>query len=1142
MNVSVGLANGAWETATTLNPGLGGSASSDGDWSASYEAVAGKGGEVAVSCTYTKTEDWESRMVCMAEDGKLTVIPEISAHAAKLPTTSGLLMVSSNEFAHIKEFQLQRRNYQWVEFRNVALQPGLATTVTVKDFGGEKVSPPVAQKLSFDAFVERVRRELSRASVRFDKLHISAVNDDNFIVSFSGLEAHGVLNGKDAWLPMVGSAGELAAKRSYFGGNWEFKGLNQLGVARFTVANLDLDKLLETNLAEALPAAPALAFGPVTECILPMDKEGLTTLFDLDHDRPAFGPKPNDTAAGMAQLLKPGVVIRHDEPAHKIILLGMSGTVLYWASAALGDQWENLTDTNGFAAVRQNTTSPGVIQGIDCPDNLPQSAFFKTGAGKLGLLQIAGFTDNPRGVMLRYKLVQANFSAASQTPEPADLREAKAKLAELKIDFSPDSLAVQRQLARINELERLTREEPNAPADLRKAKVKLAELKIDYAPDNLNIQRLTVRIKELERLTREDPDAPADLREAKAHLAELRVDFAEQNPRIQEALAGIKALEQNTDTQSAAAPISSFGPVVKRTVYDYESGKDWLLNFKTGETFRPPASLNWEKNFSAIWEWAHAHGAHVTGFSAFSQHWHEGDPIPVIISLVHGYGSPTAAERGLFAFEMKAVIVPAAPGVSFETVTPAQLDGPLQNQPFPLKNNPSGGPTLPQFASMAWHGAKWQGTDDYLYAFQTEDGQSGLLQITGFTDNPRGVKLRYKLVQNVPDAAAQQQEQNMKRMNAMRQFLLGMVMFKDVHTNQWPDTLAQTFPYLKDISPEELAAKASAFRYQRPETNLDENAAAMTAVLFEKNPVRADGQYLGYADGHVEFARAGEKTSATLRGGTDQQVPTGDAPQIALPTKTIVLTRETNQLVGNTTDTRTVRVWSDSTLLPGEKLRLLTRLPDGETAGGDAGLYLLYRAGKAGTSTSFDWWFKEDDGFGAAEAEAATAQIRDHWTQTPLTFTSSAPREVFCVTNARGATLTGSIEFIHTAPQPPDASGPIKATVQVKHFCDIISFPGIGFTAKVPGGYALRATSNHGEGHLHSPAGPYDYDATWFPMNYGAQEPAATGLSWNLKHAPSEKFEVILGQPRLILSLTNTPDDVFEGFLELVGPDTADRK
>jgi hypothetical protein len=41
--------------------------------------------------------------------------------------------VWSNEFAHVKEFQLQRRKYQWVEFRNVSLQPGHATTVEVKD-------------------------------------------------------------------------------------------------------------------------------------------------------------------------------------------------------------------------------------------------------------------------------------------------------------------------------------------------------------------------------------------------------------------------------------------------------------------------------------------------------------------------------------------------------------------------------------------------------------------------------------------------------------------------------------------------------------------------------------------------------------------------------------------------------------------------------------------------------------------------------------------------------------------------------------------------------------------------------------------------------------------------------------------------
>ena len=32
------------------------------------------------------------------------------------------------------------------------------------------------------------------------------------------------------------------------------------------------------------------------------------------------------------------------------------------------------------------------------------------------------------------------------------------------------------------------------------------------------------------------------------------------------------------------------------------------------------------------------------------------------------------------------------------------------------------------------------------FGFKTRKGECGVLQITGFTDNPRGVKLRYKLV------------------------------------------------------------------------------------------------------------------------------------------------------------------------------------------------------------------------------------------------------------------------------------------------------------------------------------------------------------------------------------------------------------
>ena len=134
MNVSLGIANGAWETATTLGhpkTALSG-AGANGQWSASYNAIVGSSGEVAFNFNYNRHEDLEIRMVSVDDNGQITVVPENSSRTSALET-GGILLVSSNEFAHIKEFRLQRRKYQWVEFSNVSLQPGYRTTVTVKD-------------------------------------------------------------------------------------------------------------------------------------------------------------------------------------------------------------------------------------------------------------------------------------------------------------------------------------------------------------------------------------------------------------------------------------------------------------------------------------------------------------------------------------------------------------------------------------------------------------------------------------------------------------------------------------------------------------------------------------------------------------------------------------------------------------------------------------------------------------------------------------------------------------------------------------------------------------------------------------------------------------------------------------------------
>ncbi len=82
------------------------------------------------------------------------------------------------------------------------------------------------------------------------------------------------------------------------------------------------------------------------------------------------------------------------------------------------DDWENITAAqlqNALATLNGGETRTG----LNYESNRPFVYGFKTREGGIGLFQITGFTD-PRGVKLRYKLVQAQ-SAASLS-EPPQLR------------------------------------------------------------------------------------------------------------------------------------------------------------------------------------------------------------------------------------------------------------------------------------------------------------------------------------------------------------------------------------------------------------------------------------------------------------------------------------------------------------------------------------------------------------------------------------------------------------------------------------------------------------------------------------------------------------------------------------------------
>jgi hypothetical protein len=132
MDIWIGTANGAWEDYLSLvGPNLGrGWTSQRGDWYGTYNAVTAATG-VAISCSYTKNTNWQSRMVYVNAGGQVIPIQENFIYTPRADQASATLLVSSNEYAQIKEFRLQRRPYQWAGFRNVSLIPYQKTAVTI---------------------------------------------------------------------------------------------------------------------------------------------------------------------------------------------------------------------------------------------------------------------------------------------------------------------------------------------------------------------------------------------------------------------------------------------------------------------------------------------------------------------------------------------------------------------------------------------------------------------------------------------------------------------------------------------------------------------------------------------------------------------------------------------------------------------------------------------------------------------------------------------------------------------------------------------------------------------------------------------------------------------------------------------------
>jgi predicted Ser/Thr protein kinase len=169
---------------------------------------------------------------------------------------------------------------------------------------------------------------------------------------------------------------------------------------------------------------------------------------------------------------------------------------------------------------------------------------------------------------------------------------------------------------------------------------------------------------------------------------------------------------------SADTSLPGFGPVMERVVADskdhsiiarnnsLQTNAPIMIDFDSGRLYEGPKEI-WDSDTSAQKRWMQSHGVDALGV------------IPEVNGLV---GLDIAA-------------IPVGNELWDESTAEGVLEQLSTAKPRDTFLFKAGG-----VLSATW-------------LFRTREGGAGILQITGFTENPRGVKIRYKLVQNA-DAQA----------------------------------------------------------------------------------------------------------------------------------------------------------------------------------------------------------------------------------------------------------------------------------------------------------------------------------------------------------------------------------------------------
>jgi tRNA A-37 threonylcarbamoyl transferase component Bud32 len=151
-------------------------------------------------------------------------------------------------------------------------------------------------------------------------------------------------------------------------------------------------------------------FGPVIELTLPLHDNGYCDTLDPDSGKIVATPEMKTPWEWRTTLLPNGIVVIPQTAAHPTILAGTSTLVCETPSG-----WEGRIALIDTAASGGMGVSLGKTVMTSSEGNLPREFTFTTPLGRRGLLQVVGLTEHPRGVNIRYELVQPSNSGPAFT-------------------------------------------------------------------------------------------------------------------------------------------------------------------------------------------------------------------------------------------------------------------------------------------------------------------------------------------------------------------------------------------------------------------------------------------------------------------------------------------------------------------------------------------------------------------------------------------------------------------------------------------------------------------------------------------------------------------------------------------------------